>query len=201
MGHLWFLIGHYGYWGIVIALIGGIVGLPLPDEVLLTFVGYNVYLGNMAYLPSILCAFAGACIGITLSYLLGLKLGLPFLKRFGPKLHITEDRIEQTKKLFEKMGPLLLFIGYFIPGVRHVTAYLSGINGYSYKKFFLYAYSGAFTWCFTFITVGKTLGENWRFVEFYLSRYSIYLFLLLLIGSYITYVYWKKRRFIKMLDE
>jgi membrane protein DedA with SNARE-associated domain len=37
--HIDFLIGHYGYFGIIIALVGGIVGLPLPDEVLLTYVG------------------------------------------------------------------------------------------------------------------------------------------------------------------
>jgi membrane protein DedA with SNARE-associated domain len=38
--HIDFLIGHFGYFGIIIALVGGIVGLlPSPDEVLLTYVG------------------------------------------------------------------------------------------------------------------------------------------------------------------
>lgn len=42
MHHLNHLIEHYGYIGIMIALVGGIIGLPIPDETLLTFVGYNV---------------------------------------------------------------------------------------------------------------------------------------------------------------
>ncbi|WP_413309771.1 DedA family protein [Bacillus sp. 1P10SD] len=188
------LIGHYGYFGIIIALIGGIVGLPIPDEVLLTFVGYNVFQEKMSYFPSLLCAFIGAFGGITLSYLLGIKLGLPFLQRFGPKFHITEERVNKTRKLFIKFGPFLLIIGYFIPGVRHVTAYLAGINNYSYKKFALFAYSGAMTWCFTFITLGKALGDNWVHVGAYLSRYSLYVLFVLLLGAILFFTFRRKKR-------
>lgn len=78
MQHWNYLIEHFGYFGIFIALIGGIIGLPLPDEVLLTFVGFNVYEGRMSYLPSILFALIGTCVGISLSYFLGMKLGMPF---------------------------------------------------------------------------------------------------------------------------
>lgn len=194
MQHLSSLIEHYGYFGIVIALVGGIVGLPIPDEILLTYVGYNVFQGKMAYLPALLCAFSGAFGGITLSYLLGVKLGMPFLNRFGPKFHITEERVERTRKLFLKFGPFLLLIGYFIPGVRHIVAYLSGINGYQYKKFATFAYTGAIIWCVTFITLGRGLGENWTHVGTYLSRYSIYLLFLLIIGCIIYFTFLKKSR-------
>jgi membrane protein DedA with SNARE-associated domain len=188
------LIEHYGYFGIIIALIGGIVGLPIPDEVLLTFVGYNVFQEKMSYLPSLLSAFVGAFGGITLSYLLGIKLGLPFLQKFGPKFHITEERVDKTRKLFMKFGPFLLIIGYFIPGVRHVTAYLAGINNYSYKKFALFAYLGAMTWCFTFITIGRVLGENWIHVGAYFSKYSFYVFFLLLLGGILFFTFRRKKR-------
>ncbi|MFJ7727458.1 DedA family protein [Neobacillus sp. NPDC097160] len=197
MGHLNYLIEHFGYLGIIMALIGGIIGLPIPDEVLLTYVGYTVFAGKLAYLPSLFCAFIGACSGITLSFILGVKLGIPFLHKFGPKLHISEARIDRTRKLFNKFGPFLLIIGFFIPGVRHITAYLAGINRYSYKKFALFAYSGAVIWCFTFITLGRVLGGNWVIVGTYLSRYSIYLILLLLLGFIIIYSYRRKRRIVK----
>jgi membrane protein DedA with SNARE-associated domain len=39
MDYLNHLIEHFGYLGIIFALIGGIIGLPIPDEVLLTYVG------------------------------------------------------------------------------------------------------------------------------------------------------------------
>lgn len=58
--HIDYLIAHFGYFGIIIVLIGGIVGLPVPDEVLLTYVGYKVYQGTLSYMPSVLSAFVGA---------------------------------------------------------------------------------------------------------------------------------------------
>ncbi|CAH2715858.1 hypothetical protein BACCIP111895_03042 [Neobacillus rhizosphaerae] len=201
MQHLNHLIEHYGYFGIIISLVGGIIGLPIPDEVLLTYVGYNVFDSKMSYLPSLLCAMVGACGGISLSYILGVKLGLPFLIKLGPKLHITEERVNRTRKLFMKFGPFLLFIGFFIPGVRHITAYLAGINGYSFRRFALFAYSGAVTWCFTFITLGRVLGGNWMIVGTYLSKYSMYFIFIFLIGCLIFYTHWRKKRLLGMLEE
>jgi len=197
MDYLNHLLEHFGYLGIIFALIGGIIGLPIPDEVLLTYVGYNVFAGKLAYLPSLLCAYFGASSGITLSFILGIVLGAPFLHKFGPKLHISEAKIDRTKKLFNRFGPFLLVIGFFIPGVRHITAYLAGINNYSYKKFALFAYLGALLWCFTFITLGRLLGGNWVYVGTYFSRYSIYIIALFLIGLFILYTYKRKRKVLK----
>lgn len=192
--HVDYLITHFGYFGIIIALIGGIIGLPIPDEVLLTYVGYNVFHGRMAYIPSILSGFTGAAGGITLSFLLGLKLGLPFLRKFGPKFHMNEEKISRTKKLFNKLGPFLLFIGYFIPGVRHLTAYLAGMNGFSYKKFALFAYAGALIWCSTFITIGRTLGEKWKDVIFYLDRYRLFIIPIVIVLVVSLFIFWRKQR-------
>ena len=198
MDYLNHLIEHFGYLGIIFALVGGIIGLPIPDEVLLTYVGYNIFEGKLAYLPSLLCAYFGASSGITLSFILGIVLGAPFLHKFGPKLHISEAKIERTKKLFNKFGPFLLVIGFFIPGVRHITAYLAGINHFSYKKFALYAYLGALIWCFAFISLGRILGENWVYVGTYFSRYSIYIIVFFLIGILLSYSYLKKRKGMKL---
>lgn len=99
--HLSWLIIHFGYAGIFLALALGIVGLPIPDEILLTYIGYNVFQGNLHFLLSLLSACAGASTGITLSYFIGNKLGLPFLRKVGPKLHITDKRIERTNRLFQ----------------------------------------------------------------------------------------------------
>jgi len=193
MQHIDFLIEHFGYLGIIVVLIGGIVGLPIPDEVLLTYVGYNIFQGKLKYIVSLLSAFSGAAGGISLSYYIGNRFGLPLLNKFGPKFHITEQKINLTKNLFQKIGPTVLLIGYFIPGVRHLAAYIAAINKYPFKKFVVYAYTGAFIWTFTFITLGRKLGEDWKQVEMYVSKYSLYLILFLLITLIIFYYFWKKK--------
>ncbi|MCL6586641.1 MAG: DedA family protein [Anoxybacillus sp.] len=192
--HLHHFIEHFGYIGIMIALAGGIIGLPVPDEVLLTYVGYNVSTGMMSYPLTLTCSFAGALLGITISYYLGIRLGSPFLHKFGPKLHITEKRIEQAKVLFTKMGPFVLFIGYFIPGIRHVSAFLAGINEYRFKKFSIFAYTGAFFWVFTFITLGRTLGRDWKMVKQYAEHYSSYLIPLFVVVAIISFFFYLKNK-------
>ncbi|WP_017727898.1 DedA family protein [Halalkalibacterium ligniniphilum] len=191
--HFNYLLEHFGYVGLILALVLGIIGVPIPDEVLLTYVGYIVSQGKMSYLFSLISACSGAIAGISISYLLGNKLGTPFLEKFGPKIHLTEKRIDYTKRLFNKVGPFLLFIGYFIPGVRHITAYLAGINALPYKKFAIYAYSGAIFWGFTFITLGKKLGDHWMKVQYYMSYYSVYFILFVIITFIVGYLYWIKK--------
>jgi membrane protein DedA with SNARE-associated domain len=193
MQHIDYLIEHFGYLGIIVVLIGGIVGLPIPDEVLLTYIGYNVSQGKLTYIMSLLSAFTGAIGGISLSYYIGYRFGLPLLKKFGPKFHITEQKINLTKNLFQKIGPTVLIIGYFIPGIRHLAAYIAAINNYPFRKFIVFAYTGAFIWTFTFITVGRKLGQDWKQVETYVSRYSLYFILLFLILFIFFYYFWKKR--------
>lgn len=166
---------QYGYFGVFAALSLGIVGLPIPDEVLLTYVGYHVYQGNLIYMFALISAFMGATTGITISYVIGSKLGLPFLHKFGPKIHITNERIERTQTLFKKYGSFLLFFGYFLPGVRHLTAYVAGISNLSFRRFILLAYSGALVWSTGFILLGHLLGERWYLVRNYVHRYGAYL--------------------------
>lgn len=172
----------------------GIIALPLPDEMLMTFVGYNVYLGKMSYSLSIASSFLGAITGITVSYLLGVKMGLPFLKKFGPKVHITQAKIECTQRLFDKYGNMIILIGYFIPGVRHITAYLAGISKIGFRRFGLFAYSGAFIWSFTFITLGKELGEQWLLMKGILHQFGFYIAITFLVFIAVLMIGMKLRK-------
>ena len=68
-------IGQYGYFGIFALLVLGIVGLPVPDETLLTLVGYLLYRGKLNLAPALAAVLLGSVCGITISYLLGRTTG------------------------------------------------------------------------------------------------------------------------------
>lgn len=188
------LIINYGYWGIFIALVGGIVGLPIPDEFLLTFVGYNISKGTMSGASVFASGIAGAILGITLSYILGLKLGLPILNKYGPKIHIKEKQIERMHVLIEKYGPFLLIIGYFIPGVRHLTAYFAGMSNLTFWKFCLYAYSGVLIWVSTFIGIGWKISGEWSLVEYSIHHYGIRILTILSAIILLSWLYLKRTK-------
>ncbi|PTX64917.1 membrane protein DedA with SNARE-associated domain [Melghirimyces profundicolus] len=192
------ILSQYGYLGIFFFLMLGIVGLPLPDEILMTFIGYLASIGRLNLFFTFISALSGSVCGITVSYFLGSRLGYPFLKRYGSKIFITRRRLRISQFLFRKYGNWVLFFGYFIPGVRHVTAYMAGISNLSPGRFAAYAYTGALTWCTTFVGLGYLLGAHWENVFHVMHRYGV-LFLWIAIPLFLVWVgrviYQQRNRF------
>jgi len=166
-------VSNYGYAGLFSLLILGIVGLPVPDETLLVFSGYLIFKGRLHPLWAFLAAFAGSSCGISISYLIGRTLGYHAVLRYGKYVHITPERLDRAHGWFQRVGDWLLFIGYFIPGVRHVTALVAGTSELEYKKFASFAYCGAAVWVAVFLSVGYFVGENWQTALATVHRYLL----------------------------
>jgi membrane protein DedA with SNARE-associated domain len=62
----------------------------------------------------------------------------------------------------ERWGAWGLLFGYFIPGVRHVTAYVAGTARLSLRVFACFAYTGALVWSGTFVSIGYLVGKEWQ---------------------------------------
>src|ERR1043166_2940521 len=110
-------ITQYGYIAIFSLLVLGIVGLPVPDETLLTFTGFLIFKHQLSGPPAFAAAFLGSACGITLSFMLGRKFGLKLLHKYGRYIHFNEDRLQKVHYWFERIGKWALTFGYFIPGV------------------------------------------------------------------------------------
>lgn len=155
-------ISQYGYFGIFSLLVLGIVGLPVPDEWLLTFAGFLIYKQKLHPIPTVVAAFLGSTCGISISYGLGRSLGIYLIRKHGRFLHITPERLNRAHDWFARVGTWGLMFGYFIPGVRHLTAILAGASKLRPLVFGLFAYTGACLWIATFISVGYIFGEKWN---------------------------------------
>lgn len=167
--------------------------MPIPDETIMTFVGYLVFIDKMGFVQSLLTSFLGSAIGMTISYSLGKNIGLPILTRFGKQLGVTEAKLAKVNHWYERYGPIVLIVGYFIPGVRHVTAFTAGINLMKYRRFMIYAYSGGFLWALTFITLGYYFGENFHVILHYFHNPYNWMIVGLVV-LLLTIVYIFKRR-------
>ena len=153
-------IGQYGYAAMFVLLMLGIVGVPVPDELLLTFCGYLVWRGDFTAPWTMAVAMAGACCGITLSYLIGRSAGLAATRRLGRLLRFTPQRVERVHEWFERRGRWTLVLGYYVPGVRHLTAIVAGTARMRYRSFALFAYGGALIWSQSWIWMGMLLGHQ-----------------------------------------
>jgi len=152
-------LARYGLQAVFGLQVLGIVGLPVPDELMLTLAGTLVRAGHLPLAGTLAAAIAGCSLGITISYVAGRLVGLATLRRV---LHIREEHIDRVNRWFCRSGRWLLTFGYFIPGVRHVTAIAAGSSGLDAVRFAAYAYPGAVLWSSAFVGLGYYVGPHWK---------------------------------------
>lgn len=155
-------IASYGYAAIFGLLVLGIVGLPVPDETLLTFVGYLSFRGDLKLAPAVASAFLGSACGISISYALGYLAGPAVVTTLSGRFHVNPEHLARTQQWIQRWGKYTLLIAYFVPGVRHVAALMSGAAKMPITAFALFAYAGALLWSSVFIMVGYWFGEEWN---------------------------------------
>lgn len=155
-------LSEFGAPALFVLLAIGVVGLPLPDETLLAVAGVLIGQGRLHPVRATAAAMLGAMTGITLSYGLGRFAGLRLLRRYGSRLHVDTAVMTRASAWFDRFGKWLLVGGYFIPGVRHVTAILAGASKLSLGTFMAFAYTGAALWVSCFLTLGYIVGDRWR---------------------------------------
>jgi membrane protein DedA with SNARE-associated domain len=154
--YLFDLLTREGAWVLFAAQALGIVGLPIPDELLLTLAGGLVRRGHLRGPATLAAAIAGSITGTTLSYMLG-RLGRRGLHHFTARNSAT---LERAQSWFNRFGRWLLVFGCFVPGVRHVTALAAGSTALEFRTFCVYAYPGVAIWATTFVTIGYYAGAG-----------------------------------------
>lgn len=156
---LW--LNQYGSMTLFFLLALGIIALPVPEETLMVIAGILMSKGELHIPGTMVAAYLGSIAGITTSYIIGRTAGFYLVHKYGSWLGITEKRLEKAHNWFEHYGKWSLFIGYFIPGVRHFTGLVAGTTMLEYHYFALFAYSGALVWVSTFLGIGYFSGDYW----------------------------------------
>ncbi|MCR8642490.1 DedA family protein [Paenibacillus sp. N1-5-1-14] len=166
------LFHQHGYYVLFFGLLLEFIALPFPGETTMAFAGYLSYEGIFQWEWLVLLAFLGTTIGMTITYFIGYFVGMPFVKKYGKWVFLSPEKIDKTKFWFDKYGYALIFIGYFIPGVRHFTGYFSGIVRLPFRKFAFFCYTGALFWVLLFIWIGKLFGPQWEAMFHLFERYA-----------------------------
>lgn len=149
----------YGSIAIFFLLVLGIIALPVPEDTLMILTGILIANGSLEPKETLIAAYAGSMCGITTSYFIGRTAGMYFVNRFGPWMGLTPAKVEIAHGWFQKFGKWTLVVGYFIAGVRHFTGFFAGMSYLDFKQFALFAYTGAFIWVSTFVSLGYFFGH------------------------------------------
>lgn len=153
-------MGVYGF--LLFWLAAESVGVPLPDEAVLLTVGFLAHEGTVQLAPAIACAAAGAVIGSSISYTLGLRLGRPVVARIAARVGVKAKHLETAENWMRRRGGVGVFLTRVLPIARNVASYAAGIAAIPPRVFFPAMVSGSVIWCVTVLIVGDVVGAHYR---------------------------------------
>src|SRR5918995_366834 len=90
--------------GLAFLETGAFVGLLVPGETAVVVGGVVAANGDIELLPLIGLVWLAAAAGDLVSFLLGRRLGRPFLERHGPRVRLTPERLGLVDGFYERHG-------------------------------------------------------------------------------------------------
>lgn len=117
---------------------GAFVGLLIPGETAIVIGGFVAGQGEIDVVLLIAIAWFAAVAGDLVSFALGRHLGREFLVKHGPRVQITEQRIEHVEHFYDRHGGKAVFLGRWVGLVRAVSPFLAGSSGMPLRRFLPY---------------------------------------------------------------
>lgn len=192
-----FIFSHLQQYGNPILFLGlaaEYLGLPfVPGEAMMSFMGFLIKGSWLTTLNAIFFASAGTFAGSMIAWLIGYKYGEGVVLKLGQPFHLTQERLDKVRVYFDKQQVVLIIFSRFIPGVRHVIPYLSGIAKIEAGKYAVLNLAGAIFWCASFLGLGSLLGDKWQTVVILAKTYS-WVLLLLIAFIYVTITFFKNHQ-------
>lgn len=167
---------------LVFAETGLIIGLVLPGEVTLIFVGFlcsvgtlNPWLAGAIMIPA---ALAGDAVGFHEGRRVGRRLEASRLGQW-----VGEARWARADALLDKHGGRAVFIGRYVAFARTLLPRLSAMAGMTYRRFVGWDLAGVSTQVAASIAVGYLAGSSYEVAAEFLGRATGAFVLLLLVLS------------------
>lgn len=158
-------------WGPLLVLIFMSVEssfIPFPSEVVMIPAGFMAARGEFypgehvwaAMVLAILCGIGGSLLGAWLNYILSLKLGRPFLHRWGKYFFLPPDKLDRAEALFRQYGEMTTLVCRLIPVVRQLISIPAGISRMHFGRFSFFTGVGAGIWVMVLTFLGYWFGTS-----------------------------------------
>jgi membrane protein DedA with SNARE-associated domain len=165
-------MAHFGLtWGPLLVLFFMTVEssfIPFPSEIVMIPAGFMAARGEFfpgdnimaAAILAVACGITGSLLGAWINYGLSLKLGRPFLHRWGKYFFLDEAKLNRAEQLFRDYGEVTTFVCRLIPVVRQLISIPAGIAEMRLGRFTLFTGAGAGIWVVILTSLGYGFGTT-----------------------------------------
>ena len=149
-----------GYPGLFVMTMLESTFLPIPSERTRIPAGYLIYRGEMHFIPAFILSVAGSLAGALVNYAIAIHYGRKLLLRHGKLFMMDEEKLDRMESFFRKHGPVSIFLGRLVFGIRHYISFPAGLAKMDMRLFLLYTAAGAAIWVAVLLGLGYFIGGN-----------------------------------------
>jgi membrane protein DedA with SNARE-associated domain len=147
-----------GYPALFLVVMAESSGIPLPGETALIAAAIVASQGKMQIEFVIAVAALAAIIGDNAGYLISRESAL--LERPGPFQGRRRQVLELGQPFFERHGPMAVFVGRWILGLRTWASWLAGASKMPWRSFAIWNAAGGISWATTMGLVAYFVGSR-----------------------------------------
>lgn len=185
---------HWGYWAVLVGVMGEDAGLPFPGETVLMFASFVSHKnGGLALAWIIVVGITAAIIGDNLGFLLGRLLGTRLMRWLKRLAHMDEEDVGAARYHVKRHGKATIFWARFIFGLRTFAGPIAGVLGMEWRDFVVYNALGAAAWVTTVSLIGYAFASEFQTLLGFFEKVSWALGLALLSVGYLLWRRQKKR--------
>jgi membrane protein DedA with SNARE-associated domain len=167
------IVENLGYTGVFVLIMLESTLVPIPSELVMPFAGALAADGRFSLPVVLVINSVAALVGSLLCYWIGAVGGKPLLTKYGKYVLVRQKDIEKTEAYFAKHGKATIFVGRFLPVIRHIISVPAGIARMPLVPFATQTVLGATIWGSILILIGYELGANWESVAHRLKSINI----------------------------
>ncbi len=141
--------------------------IPFPSEVVMIPAGFlaargELTLGNpwLDLALVIIAGLVGSLLGAYVNYFLALRLGEPFLRKYGKYFFLKAETLERSQEIFRKYGAPATFVCRLLPAIRQLISLPAGLARMPFGQFTLYTGFGAGIWGAILAGTGFFIGRS-----------------------------------------
>jgi membrane protein DedA with SNARE-associated domain len=131
------LLGRFPYAGIVVSLILGSVGFPLPEDAILLCSGLLIARGVLSPAPALATVFAGVLLSDLSMYTLGKRFGRRIVTHRWFGRIIRGDRLAAIEVRFNIHGTWVILLCRQIFGMRSQVLLIAGVMRMRFARFLI----------------------------------------------------------------
>jgi membrane protein DedA with SNARE-associated domain len=188
----------FGYWVLFVNVLAEQIGLPVPSLPVFFAMGALAGLGKFSIWTALIVAIAGAMVSDLVWYRLGRTRGNSILSLMCRISLEPDSCVSNTKNIYRKLGAYALLFAKFVPGLNTAAAPLAGLTKMPLRVFLAFDCAGALVWSGAYLLVGYLFRNQLELVGDLITRTGARFFIVLLVvlGAYIGFKYYQRRRFI-----